>query len=194
MREYDLIADWYAATRSDEAGFSETMALESELPRGALVLDIGCGNGVPLTRALVESGHEVVGLDSSKEMLARFRVNCPDAAAVRGLAQSCPFADATFDAAIAWGIMWYLDPAEARTAFANISRVLKRGAPFLFTSGDVDGFTPKEDQMNGVTFRYFSFTADNYRRILGEHDLTLIDVQADSGSNGGTYYLARKSE
>ena len=45
--------------------------------------------------------------------------------------------------------------------------------------------------MNGVVFRYFSFSIDNYRRILGEHGFTLLDVHADSGQN--TYYLARKS-
>jgi hypothetical protein len=60
----------------------------------------------------------------------------------------------------------------------------------LFTSGDEDGFDGKEDTMNGVTFRYFSFSVENYRRILGEQGFTLIDVHVDEGKN--TYYLAMK--
>ena len=46
--------------------------------------------------------------------------------------------------------------------------------------------------MNGVTFRYFSYSVDSYRNILGDHGFRLIDVHADSGNN--TYYLANKTE
>ena len=75
-----------------------------------------------------------------------------------------------------------LNPEDAIRAIANVSRTLKRGAPFLFTSGDVDGFDAKEGKMNGVTFRYFSYSVHSYRRILGDHDFTLVDVHADSGN------------
>jgi SAM-dependent methyltransferase len=197
MHEYDLIAEWYASERRDQTGVPEVTALAQSLPSGAMVLDVGCGNGNPITRALLSAGHRVVGLDSSREMLARFRVNCPDTPAVRGLVQSSPFTDGVFDAAVGWGVMFHLNPDDEMKAIASVSRVLKAGAPFLFTAGDadaidgkdVDGF--KEDTMNGVVFRYFSFSRDGYRRILGEHAFTLVDVHEDSGKN--TYYLACKS-
>ena len=96
-----------------------------------------------------------------------------------------------FDAAVAWGVMFHLDPQDALRAIANISRVVKVGAPFLFTSGDVDGFDGRLGKMNGVTFRYFSYSVQNYRRILADHAFTLVDVHADSGKN--TYYLAKKN-
>jgi len=191
VREYDLIADWYASERLDQTGVPEAATLASSIPRGSLVLDIGCGNGMPITRALLNEGHRVIGLDSSSTMLARFRRNCPEALAVRGTVQSCPFADGVFDAAVAWGVMFHLNPEDAIRAIANVSRTLQRGAPFLFTSGDIDDFDASESKMNGVTFRYFSYSVDSYRRILGDHSLTLVDVHADSGNN--TYYLTKKS-
>lgn len=190
MREYDLIAEWYASQRADQTGVPEATALASSLPRGSFVLDIGCGNGIPITRVLLRDGHRVVGLDSSNAMLARFRQNCPEAFAVRGVVQFCPLADCIFDAAVAWGVMFHLDPEDAIRAIASVSRVMKPGAPFLFTSGDVDGFDGKEDKMNGVTFRYFSYSVESYRRILGDNDFKLVDVHADNGNN--TYYLATK--
>jgi SAM-dependent methyltransferase len=106
--------------------------------------------------------------------------------------QSCPFADGVFDAAVAWGVMFHLNPEDAIRAIANVSRIVKRGALFLFTAGDVDGFDSKDGKMNGVTFRYFSYSIHSYRRILGDHGFTLVDVHADSGNN--TYYLAKKAE
>ena len=192
MREYDLIAKWYASERVDQTGVSEATTLASSIARGSLVLDAGCGNGIPITRALLIGGHRVIGLDSSSAMLAHFKQNCPEAFAVRGIVESCPFANGVFDAAVAWGVMFHLNPDEAIRAIANVSRTLKRGAPFLFTSGDVDGFDAKESTMNGVTFRYFSYSAHSYRRILRDHGFTLVDVHADSANN--TYYLAKKAE
>lgn len=192
MHEYDLIAEWYTSERVDQAGVPEANMLASSIPRGSLVLDVGCGNGIPITRALLSRGQRVIGLDSSSAMLTHFKQNCPEALAVRGTVQACPFANGVFDAAVAWGVMFHLNPEDAIRAIANVSRTLKRGAPFLFTSGDVDGFDGKEGKMNGVTFRYFSYSVHSYRRILGDCDFTLVDVHADAANN--TYYLAKKAE
>lgn len=183
VREYDLIAEWYRSERDHRTGVPEATALASSIPRGSVVLDVGCGNGIPITRALLSEGHRVVGLDSSSAMLAHFKRNCPEAFAVRGIVESCPFGDGVFDAAVAWGVMFHLNPEDAIRAIANVSRTLKRGAPFLFTSGDVDAFDAKDGTMNGVTFRYFSYSAPSYRRILGDCGCTLVDVHADGGKN-----------
>ncbi len=79
-----------------------------------------------------------------------------------------------------------------RQAIANIARVLEPGAPFLFTSGDEPSDDPTgiTGQMNGVTFPYFSYGADSYRRLLGEAGCALEDTHVDAGQN--LYYLARK--
>jgi SAM-dependent methyltransferase len=194
MREYELIADWYASDRvdtTDGGGVPEVMALASSIRFGGRVLDIGCGNGVPLTKALLASRHRVVGLDSASNMLRRFRANCPDTLAVKGVVQTCPFAADIFDAAIAWGVMFHLKQAEQVQAIAGVSRVLKIGASFLFTAGDVDDDSGDHvGMMNGVQFHYYSFTVDGYRRILNEHGFTLVDFHHDSGKN--LYYLAQK--
>jgi ubiquinone/menaquinone biosynthesis C-methylase UbiE len=137
MREYDLIADWYPSDRGRSVGVREALDVVASLPRGARVLDVGCGNGFPITEALVNAGYRVVGLDSSRGMLERFRVNLQTTAVVRGDARACPFAGDAFDAAISWGMMFHLTPADQATAVAGVSRVLKPGAPFLFTAAEV---------------------------------------------------------
>jgi hypothetical protein len=88
--------------------------------------------------------------------------------------------------------MFHLNSEGAIRAIANVSRIVKRGAPFLFTSGDVDSFDSKEGKMNGVTFRYFSYSVHSYRRIFGMTASHWSTSNADSGNN--TYYFAKKAE
>jgi SAM-dependent methyltransferase len=189
MREYDLIADWYAADRKTDIGVPEVTALVRSLPPGATVLDVGCGTGVPLTQTLLQAGCNVVGVDSSPRMLERFRLNCPDTPAICSPVQTCDFQRRTFDAAVAWGVLFHLPHDAQGRAVARIAEVLKPGGLFLFTSGNEDG-SKQGEPMHGVPFRYFSFSVEGYRNLLAQHELTLCDVHSDRWDN--IYYLARK--
>jgi len=191
MREYDLIADWYATeSRGRAVGVAEALEVAAMLPANSRILDVGCGNGVPITQALVNTGYRVVGLDSSAGMLARFRGNLPGTPVVRGDARCCPFANDTFDAAISWGMIFHLARVDQAAAFAEVSRVLKPGSPFLFTAAEIESADDSgiTGTMNGVTFRYYAVAS--YRTLLIDHDLVLVDVHDDPGIS--TYYLARK--
>ena len=64
MREYDLIAEWYASERDDQTGVPEAIALASSIPRGALVFDVGCGNGI-LGLALARHARRVTMVDDN---------------------------------------------------------------------------------------------------------------------------------
>lgn len=76
--------------------------MRSLLPPSGRILDLGCGTG-RLSRYLAENGYEVVGLDSSEEMLAVARSQ-PGAESVTWVAADAfalPIAPATFDAVVA---------------------------------------------------------------------------------------------
>ena len=196
MHEYDLIAEWYASGRSTDAtGVPEVTALLTSLPTPASVLDVGCGNGLPLTRVLIDHGCQVVGVDSSPNMLARFAANFPAVPAICAPIQACDLNGRMFDAAIAWGVMFHLPLAEQVKTIAKVASVLKTGGLFLFTSGDeergMDGEPFEGEPMNGVRFFYYSFTKDGYRDVLREYGLTLEETHIDKGQN--MYYLARKT-
>jgi SAM-dependent methyltransferase len=191
MREYDLIADWYPSDRGRTVGVAEALAVAATLPAHSRILDAGCGNGVPITEALVNAGHRVVGLDSSAGMLDHFGTNLPGTPAVRGDARQCPFREHTFDAAFSWGMLFHLRRAEQAVAFASLSRVLKPGAPFLFTAAEIEDAddTGITGTMNGVMFPYYAVAS--YRTLILGFGFVLIDVHDDPGVS--TYYLARKS-
>ena len=166
--------------------------MASSLPTGSLILDLGCGNGIPISRALLSAAHHVIGIDSSHEMVRRFTANFPGVAVVRGLVQDCGFVGESFDAAISWGVLFHLRRADFVKVLAAVARILKPGAPFLFTGGDADAEPGIEGVMNGVTFHYYAGSDASHRTLLQEHGFELLDIHTDSGNN--TYYLAQKSK
>jgi SAM-dependent methyltransferase len=188
MHKYDLIADWYATERRGPGGIPELESLIARLPLGSSVLDVGCGNGIPLTRTLLAAGCQVVGVDSSSRMLARFAKNCPGTPFICAPIQSADLERRLFDAAIAWGVLFHLPHDEQRKAIAKVASILKPGGLFLFTAGDEDG-DKEGDPMNGVPFHYWSFTVEGYLEMLNANGLTLLNVHRDAGQN--IYYLAR---
>lgn len=113
------------------------------LPRGAAVLDVGCGTGRHALE-LARRGYQVTGIDLSDGMLAVARAK----AAVEGLDVRFVQADGTtfrtddrFDAAICLceggpTLIGATDDAEAHdlAIFQSTANALKSGAPFLLTT------------------------------------------------------------
>ena len=104
----------HARVRSDRRLVSQPIAAGPEASRKhsrsplrcqspSRILDVGCGNGVPVTEALVNAGYRVVGLDSSAGMLARFQANLPGTSVVRGDARRCPFVNGASMRQFRWG-------------------------------------------------------------------------------------------
>ncbi|MEW2634852.1 class I SAM-dependent methyltransferase [Streptomyces sp. NPDC048389] len=101
------------------------------LHRGERVLDIGCGNGLESRAAArLTVGGPVLGVDLSGPMLrvARREAQREGLDSIRyeqADAQTYPFPEASFDAAISrTGAMFFAEPV---TAFRNIARALRPG-------------------------------------------------------------------
>ena len=102
---------------------------------GQRVLDIGCGCGdttLALAAAIGPSG-AAVGVDISRPMLDVARARAAASPGVRFVeadAQTADLGASAFDAVFSrFGVMFFSDPP---TAFANIRKALKPGAPLAF--------------------------------------------------------------
>jgi trans-aconitate methyltransferase len=98
---------------------------------GERILDIGCGTG-QLTAKIAESGADVLGIDSSVEMIGQARQNYPKLRFRLADARNMEFAE-RFDAVFSnAAIHWIL---EARTVVENIANVLIGGGRFVAEFG-----------------------------------------------------------
>ncbi len=78
--------------------------------RGERILDVGCGTG-HLTKRIAESGANVIGLDSSDEMIATARANYPDIEFRLADASDFKFAE-SFDAVFSNAALHWVKRAE----------------------------------------------------------------------------------
>jgi SAM-dependent methyltransferase len=127
---YDGLAEWYDGWRP-ELSPDELAALMRLLGTGdGPCLDVGCGTGVA-TAVVAELGWSAVGVDVSAELLALAQARGIEA--VEGSAHSLPFEDESFDAATS--VWTHTDVGDFRATVAEVTRVLRPGAPLVYIGG-----------------------------------------------------------
>ena len=181
MDEYDTISEWYSTTRDGDIGVPELSELSRTLPVGSRILDLGCGNGIPMSRFLSGRGFEVFGIDSSEQMIARFRRNCLDAHAQCARIQDSDFFQTRFDAVVAWGVLFHLSASDQELTIVKVAHALRALGKFLFTAGEREGTV--ESEMQGLRFSYVSLGAEKYRTLLDGHGFDVLDEHSDAWDN-----------
>jgi SAM-dependent methyltransferase len=126
---FEAIARRYDRDYARHASRDDLKKLVQRLPPRARVLDLGVGTGRELT-ALLDGGHEVVGLDVSPTMLEICaRRARPISTVCADLWQPLPFADAEFDVVLALHGTLAHPPSEGhvRALSRELARVLRAG-------------------------------------------------------------------
>ena len=151
------------------------------LPRGASVIDLGCGPGLPITEILVSEGLDVFAVDAAPTLVQAFRRNLPNTRVACEAVQESRFFDRTFDAVLAWGLIFLLSAEEQRRLIARIANILRPGGRLLFTS--CAGTEPLvwKDAMTGLKSR--SLGAEEYRRELSAAGTSVESEYEDEGGN-----------
>ena len=191
------------------------MAFE-ELSGFGRVLDVGCGDG-QISRLLAATGADVVGVDPTWNQIRIARERGGGAAYVRSGAAELPFADASFDAAVACLVFEHIDDVD--DAIAEVARVVRPGGRFSFflnhpllqTPGSywIDDHTvdPPEQYWRvgpylaeqsfveqvelGVFIRFVHRPLSRYLNALADHGLVLEQMVEPAPPDG---FLARAEE
>jgi ubiquinone/menaquinone biosynthesis C-methylase UbiE len=141
---YDTVAADYADLLRDEldrkpldrallAAFAEEVQSRGSGP----VADLGCGPG-RITAHLHDLGLDVSGVDLSPAMLDVARSAHPQLRFEVGSLEALPLPDGGLAGALAWYSVIHTPPERQPAVFAELTRVLRPGAPLLtaFQAGD----------------------------------------------------------
>lgn len=163
--------------KSAVAGWART------LRPGSVVLDIGCGTGIPVSKVLVDAGMTVFGIDASPTLAKAFHENFPDLAIACEAVEDSVFFDRQFDAVISVGLMFLLSVEGQEMMINKVSKALKPGGKFVFTA--TFGAHTWNDIMTGR--QSVSLGAERYRELVAGSGLSLIAEFKDEGEN---YYFS----
>ena len=184
---YEAIAERYMAVRS-LYGRALVQNWAATLPQSGSIIDIGAGNGEPITSELIKAGLQVSALDASPKTVAAFQANFPDVRIACEAAEDSSFFNNKYDAALAVGLIFLLSENNQRQLIKNVANALKKGGKFLFSSPYQ--ICDWEDILTGEDSR--SLGREEYRRVLKKSGLSLISESEDEG--GTHYFEAEKSD
>jgi ubiquinone/menaquinone biosynthesis C-methylase UbiE len=164
----------------------------TSLQPGQSLLDIGCGTGEVLYRALKKFGGAVFlyGIDPSNDMLEVARYKLRKASNVileRGAGENLRFPDASFDWVVSSLTFHHLPLDLKRLTLREIYRVLKPGGALLISDfGKPTHFTGR--LLSNIWVNH-AFTSENFRGILPELILEqgFVDL-SDSVTGGGIHH------
>lgn len=178
-RGYDALAEKFIANRSDIGARLVHEWAREHVPRGGAILDVGCGNGVPITIGLINQGLDVHAADASARMLVEFRARFPGIPTVQETVESGEFFAREFDAVIAVGVIFLLEEEAQRRAIANLARAIRPGGRLLFGAPWQTG----EWNDNLTQQRSVSLGRDGYISAIERAGLAFVACHIDEGNN-----------
>lgn len=175
---YDAVVHDYLALRlAPLGGELADVALLDELvtrvPSGALVLDAGCGAGVPVARKLQEH-FRVIGVDFSQGQLALARRLVPEVTLVCQDLTNLGFANNVFDAICSYYAIIHIPREEHEPLLGRFHDLLKPGGLALLCFGSNDLHTSVEDDYFGQAMFWSHFDTATNLTLLENVGLQLV--------------------
>ncbi len=176
------VADWYNDLLSQEGTYQKEVILPNlirllQLKKNELVIDIGCGTGF-FSRAIVNEGAKVIGLDVGKELIAKAKeVPHPGIAYHVASSDAIPFVlDGAADKAIM--VLSLQNMENALGAISEAARILKKGGK-LFIVLNHPAF-----RIPGVSsWGWDEKSSVQYRRLDGYMSEKKLKIEMHPGAN-----------
>ncbi|MEO8519693.1 MAG: class I SAM-dependent methyltransferase [Dermatophilaceae bacterium] len=198
---YNLLSRAYRADTADDATqrqYAEWLGpVLDRAPAGGDVLDLGCGNGIPASKWLSDSGFRVTGVDLSDTMVARARELVPGATFLRGdatMVDEIDFDLACLDAVVSFYALIHMPITDQPGVISRASRWLRPGGLFVATVGHTAWSGTQRDWLGGGAPMSWSHPgASTYRAWFERAGLAIDDERfVVEGTGGHTLFIATR--
>jgi SAM-dependent methyltransferase len=184
---YDAIADGYACWAvADESDLrTKWLAkLVEMLPAGSAVLEMGCGAGLAVSRALAER-YRLTGIDISWVQVDRARMNVPNARFVQADMTKTPFQPIAFDAVVALFSITHVPREEHAELLDQARGLLRPGGYLLANMAATDDPGTIEDDWLGTPMYFSGFDAATNQRLVQDAGFDLIEADVITHEEDG---------
>jgi SAM-dependent methyltransferase len=190
---YDAVAERYYAWSDARPSATRRRWLAKALeriPAGADVLDLGCGGGVPMTRALA-AGRQVTGVDISARQIELARAAVPEATFIHADMTGLELAQASFDAVVAFYSLSHVPRADLPELLAAVGRWLRPGGVLIASMGAQDGPDAVEPDWLGAPMFFSHHGAKKNRALVRRSGFELEEavVEEEPEDRHGALFL-----
>ena len=186
-RSYDTIAEthaaWASTVRTDER-VRYTAELIERLPAGAAVLELGCGTGIPTTRALAEH-FAVTGVDIAARHVELARQNVPSAQFIHADMAALDVAPASFDAVAAFYSIIHLPREEHAGLLLRIAGWLRPGGLLVATMGAGAEPGDIEPDWLGAPMYWSHYDSATNRALVEQAGLYILSAREETAEEDG---------
>jgi len=171
--EYNKIASSCVAARtSDSEDVQLLNLLVRRLPKGAMVLDAGCGSGYPVAQFLAKS-LQVTGVDFAEEQLRLAKRTALDTRLVCADLSNMPFTSGIFDALCSYYAIIHVPCNEHSKLLRDFHRILKLSGLALLCLGAGD--LPEDiDDWHGAQMYWSHYDDGTNLRMMTEGGFDIL--------------------
>ena len=171
---YDKLGEkclkFYEKSQDNEITFLKKLL--NKIPSKSLILDAGCGIGLPSSKYLSNEGHKIIGIDISRNMIKLARKNVPKAFFKEESLYNLKIENEKFDAIISFFVILHLKKTKVLELFNKFNKILKDKGYLLFSTnmGRGSGFFTFFGKKVFLSF----YTKKEIKEILEESNFKII--------------------
>ena len=190
---YDRIAERYLAWSGERPSGTRRKWLDRALdaiPLDTDVLDLGCGSGIPMTRALAK-GRRITGVDLSARQIELARAAVPEATFRQADMTELELPPERLDAVVAFYSLTHVPRADLPALLSRIRTWLRPGGVLVATMGAQDSPDEVEEDWLGVPMFFSHHGAKRNRASVVEAGFELEEaiVEEEPGDRHGALFL-----
>lgn len=160
--------------------------LANRLKPNSKILDVGCGNGIPIDKFLIDKGFDVTGIDISEEQITLAKKNFPKGKFFVMDMENITLPENSFDAIIAFYSIFHVERSRHYKLLEKFNKLLRGGGYIMITFGAFE-YEKTEEEYEDIKLFWNSWSKSKNLEILRNTRFQLI--YEDIHKSGGDEHL-----
>ncbi len=173
-KSYTKIAKKYHEQRHLYPNKSLLIKFKKYVKKGAKVLDLGCGAGVPISKFLINKGFQVTGIDFADGMLKLAKKNVPKAKFFKMDMTKMNFKQNSFDGAVSFYAIIHVPREKHTRIYRSLHKILNPNAVMILNAAGNCEWEGTAENYMGVPMFWSFYHPNKTLKIIENEGFEII--------------------